>query len=285
MGLFSGLEKLGFKNTNMKIFTKEEHKVVQNKEKKKHVEEPLKEEDCLFHKSYTCPVCDEKFKCLTVKTGKIRSMGQDDDLRPIYKEMEPLKYDAVVCPKCGYAALAKYFAVVMPVQMKRIRDKVCPQFQGIEVSEQTYTYEEAIIRYKMVLLCDVMGGVHNGRKAYTCLKMAWLIRSKLKNEGEQLKPEERKVLEQDEMECIQNAYEGYCLAFSSETFPISGMDETTLTYLCAQLAYRLGKYNESLQLLSKIIANTHISQRIKDRALNLKDQIRLKKDAEKKEED
>lgn len=283
MGLFSGLEKLGFKNMGMEVFGKEEGKRPPVEEKKKKATEPLKEEDCLFLKSYNCPICDGNFKCLTVKTGKIRSVAQDDDLRPIYREMEPLKYDAVVCPNCGYAALAKYFPVMMKVQSKKIREKVIPQFQGIEVSENKYSYEEALLRYKMVLLCDVMGDVQNGRKAYTCLKMAWLIRSKMINEGEELKPEERKELESDELECIQNAYEGYCMAFSSEAFPISGMDEITLSYLCAELAYRLGKYSESLRLLSNIIANTHVPQRIKDKALILKDQIRLKNEEEKQE--
>ena len=283
MGLFSGLEKLGFKNTEMEVFNKEENKKVRVEEKKKQVMEPLKEEDCLFPKSYTCPICDEKFKCLTVKTGKIRSVSQDDDLRPVYREMEPLKYDAVICPHCGYAALAKYFPVMLTVQSKRIREKVIPQFQGIEISENKYSYEEALLRYKMVLLCDVVGGVQSGRKAYTCLKMAWLIRSKMMNEGENLNPEERRELEKDELECIQNAYEGYCMAFSSETFPISGMDEITLSYLCAELAYRLGKYSESLRLLSNIIANNHVPQRIKDKALVLKDRIRLKNDEEKHE--
>lgn len=282
MSLFSGLEKLGFTNMEVEVFGQDEHKRSHQEKEKTKAADPVKEEDFIFLKSYACPICDNKFKSLTVKTGKLRNVGQDDDLRPIFKEMEPLKYDAVVCPKCGYAALAKYFNTLMPVQARKIRDNITPQFGGIEISEDKFSYEEALLRYKMALLCDVAGGVQNGRKAYTCLKMAWLIRSKTMNEGELLKPEERKELEKDELECIQHAYEGYMLAFSSEVFPISGMDEVTLSYLCAELAYRLGKYDEAMHLLAGIITKSIVSQRIKDKALILKEQIRIKNDISKK---
>lgn len=275
MGLFSGLEAFGFKTSDMKVFAAEKTtKPVSSEEKEEKKEVVIKEEDCLFPKTYQCPVCDKEFKTLAVRAGKIRTIGQDDDLRPLYKEMDPLKYDAIVCPHCGYAALSRYFGTVMPIQGKKLRAEVKANFTGMELPLDVFSYDEAIMHYKMVLMCDVIGNVKGSRKAYTCLKLAWVIRGKLEKEGEKMSLEERKKYREDEMECIQNAYDGYVQAFSSENFPMGGMDEITVTFLNAQLAYKLGKYRESLQLLSRVLGNKSVSSRIKDKALDLKEKIR-----------
>lgn len=275
MGLFSGLEAFGFKTSDMKVFAPEEvtkPTSLDDKEEKKEV--VVKEEDYLFPKTYKCPVCDKEFKTLAVRAGKIRSVGQDDDLRPVYKEMDPLKYDAIVCPHCGYAALSRYFNTVMPIQGKRLRAEVQSNFKGMELPIDLFSYDEAIMHYKMVLMCDVIGNVKSSRKAYTCLKLAWVIRGKLEREGKKLSAEECDKLRADEKECIQNAYDGYVQAFSTENFPMGGMDEITVTFLNAQLAYKLEKYRESLQLLSRVLGNKSVSSRIKDKALDLKEKIR-----------
>lgn len=277
MGLFSGLEDLGFKTSDLKVYSREEDNAKSDDDsdgKKEKQEVILKEEECLFPKTYKCPCCDKEFKTLAVRAGKLRSIGQDEDLRPIYREMDPLKYDGIVCPHCGYAALSRYFNNMMPVQRRKLREEIQSQFKGIDVSTDFYSYDEAIMRYKLVLMSDVVGGVKNSRKAYTCLKLAWVIRGKIEKEGPKLSPSECEKLHADEIECIQNAYDGYVMAFSSENFPMSGMDEITATYLTAELAFELEKYRESLKLLSKIIGNNAASARIKNKAVDLKEKIR-----------
>lgn len=277
MGLFSGLENFGFRNVDMGLYSEEEEKKKKAEEQAEaHKETELREEDCLFSKTYSCPLCGSEFKTLSVKAGKVRSIGQDEDLRPLYREMDPLKYDAIVCPKCGYGALNRYFESVMSYQAKRLNEGVRPFFKGMSVSEDIYSYDEAITRYKMVLMCDVAGGVKSSRKAYTCVKLAWVIKGKLETEGDKLTEEEKKRLLADEQECIENAYEGYKLAFSNESFPMSGLDEVTVTYLTAVLAFRVGEYKEAKKYLSKLLVNKSVPSRIKDKALTLKDLINEK---------
>lgn len=58
-----------------------------------------------------------------VRTGKVRLVGADSDLRPRYMGVDSLKYDAILCPKCGYAALNRYFNFVMSSQAKNIKEK------------------------------------------------------------------------------------------------------------------------------------------------------------------
>lgn len=275
MGLFSGLEKFGLKTDNLEVYSTEEVKKEDpQKEPEKKVE--LKEEEYLFAKSYQCPICDRGFKTLAVRAGKLRSYGKDDDLRPLYKGIDPLKYDAIVCPNCGYASLIRYFDKMMPTQAKRLRADVQSNFKGVDFSDDKYDYDEAVMRYKMVLLCDVVGGVKDSRKAYTCLKLAWIFRGKLEAEGANMSPEEIEKLKSDELECLQNAYDGYVSAFSKESFPMSGMDEVTMSYLVAELAFRLGHYSDSLRLISNIVGKSSVSARVKDKCLDLKERIREK---------
>ena len=59
----------------------------------------LQETDYIFDKTYVCPVCDNEFKSKTVKAGKVHLIGADTDLRPKYKGIDSLKYDAILCPE------------------------------------------------------------------------------------------------------------------------------------------------------------------------------------------
>ncbi len=275
MGLFSGLEIFGFKNENMKVYDSETEETTKKKATQR--QEPqvtINEEECVFPKTHECPVCYEKFKSLAVRAGKLRSIGQDDDLRPLYRGVDPIKYDAIVCPHCGYAALSRYFERMMPHQGKILRAEVKSKFKGMEISENMYSYDEALLRYKMVLMCDVIGGVKVSRRAYSCLKLGWVIRGKIESEGPKLAPEELEKLHGEELECIQNAYEGYVKALSNESFPMSGMDEQTVMCLMAELAFKLEKYREALMLISQLVARKDVAPRIKDKALLLKDKIR-----------
>ena len=228
----------------------------------------------MFPKTHECPVCYEKFKSLAVRAGKLRSIGQDDDLRPLYRGIDPIKYDAIVCPHCGYAALSRYYERMMPHQGKILRAEVKSKFKGMENSDTMYSYDEVLLRYKMVLMCDVIGGVKISRRAYSCLKLGWVIRGKIENEGPSLTLDELDRLHDEELECIQNAYDGYVKALSSEPFPLSGMDEQTVMCLVAELAFKLEKYREALLLISQIVARKDVAPRIKDKALLLKDKIR-----------
>lgn len=275
MGLFSGLEKFGFQNEDMQIYESRMEEVTRQESVKKDAAPVvIKENEYLFPKTYECPVCYGKFKALAVRAGKLHSIGQDADLRPLYRGMDPIKYDAILCPACGYAALSRYFNNMMPHQGKILRTEVKEKFQGMKISEDVYSYDEAILRYKMVLMCDVIGGVKTSRRAYTCLKLGWIIRGKLESEGSKLSTEERNKLQDEEMECIQNAYDGYVKALSNETFPMSGMDEQTVMCLVAELAFKLGKYRESLMIISQIMEKKSTAPRIKDKMLGLKEKIR-----------
>ena len=274
--LFSGLESLGLGNlSGMKLF---ENKEKEKAEAAKAANQPVevKEADLLFDKSFTCKVCDKEFKSKMVRTGKVKLIGSDNDLRPKYQHVDSLKYDAIVCPYCGYAALNRFFNYMTDTQAKLIKTNISSNFKGLKEGEEILTYDEAITRHKLALVNAVVKHAKASEKAYTCLKLGWLCRGKAENLPEDTKDAEevKKQLNAQEKEYMANAYEGFMEAFSKEPFPMCGMDELTMTYLTADLARQIGKYDEAMRMIARVLTSREANDRIKSKARDMKDLIR-----------
>ena len=267
-GIFSGLESFGLEGlSDMKLY-EEKKKAEEPKAEPKKVVTVVEETDFLLEKTIECPVCSTKFKALAVKGNKCRLIGTDRDLRPKYDQIDILKYDAVLCTMCGYAGLTRYFANVMPHQKKAIKEKVCPAFKTRFDNPKVYDYDEALGRYKMALVNAVVKGAKPSEKAYICLKSAWVIRGKLETmDPSAADYESTKAIEN---EYISNAYEGFVAAVQTETFPMCGMDESTMNYLLGVLAYNTGHYDVAGKEIAKVLQSAAASNRIKDKARELK---------------
>ncbi len=273
VGILSGLKGLGLdKLENMDIYGEEEKKET---EKPAAVVNKINEKDLIFEKSFTCPVCDGSFSAKIVKSGKAKLIGTDQDLRAKYEGIDPAKYDVLLCPDCGYAALSRYFQGVTSVQAKLIREKVSQSVHVSSYDDEVYSYEQAMERYKLVLVDAVVKKAKASEKAYICLKSAWLLRGYAESLQEAGNPDEKLLQElaQQETEYLENAYKGFVDARQTEGFPMCGMDEVTIDYLIAALAARGKKYDVAGKLVASLLTNSAASARIKERARELKEQI------------
>ncbi len=272
MGLLSGLEQFGLGNyANAKLMEeKKQEDLAGDLEAKKAPEK--REEDVLYDKRYTCPVCDLGFTTRTVRAGKIKLISKDTDLRAIYEVADPHKYDVITCDNCGYSAVGRYFSNLSNRQIKDIKENFVSKFRGISNDKVLFTYDDAILRYKLALVCSIVKHAKNSEKGYTSLKMAWVLRGKRLS----LDPNDTdiKKLYAEELECIANAYACFMEAYSNEVLPIAGMDENTLKYLMAELARKLKKYDESAKLLGEVITSKATPARLKEEALNLKELLK-----------
>lgn len=273
--LFSGLEDFGLGNlSGIDIYeNKEKDDPGKTDEARKDV---FSEEDNIFDKTYTCPVCDKEFKAKSVKTGKVKLSTLDTDLRPIYQNMDPLKYDAIVCPNCGFAALSRFFKYVTSTQIDLIKKNISATFRGIKDADGIMTYDDAIARHKLALANSIVKKAKTSERAYTCLKTAWLLRGKAENLPKNTADYQVqiKALETEELGFLSYAYDGFEEAFSKETFPMCGMDEITITLMMAELARRLGKYDEAGRWVSRVLISREANERIKSKARDIKDLIR-----------
>lgn len=272
-GIFSGLEKLGLgKLEKVEVFEDTSKKEEDTKEGKRKAA-AVTEADFLFEKTYVCPVCDQEFHSKKIRTGKVKLLAADTDLRPKYQYVDCLKYDAVACPHCGYAALDRFFKFMMPAQARMIRENISANFKGLPATENIYTYDDALERHQLALLNTVIKKAKESEKAYTCLKMAWICRGKAESLPEDMPNRKKQIqdLQSQEKELLENAYTGFETAFSKESFPMCGMDEITVSYLLAELARRIGHYEESSRWISRVLISREANDRIKNRAREIKE--------------
>ena len=274
MSILSGLKGLGLDNLeNMDIF--EEDKEKESAKAAAPAAPQIQEKDFLFDKSFACPVCDDNFTAKIMKSGKTKLIGTDQDLRARYEGIDPIKYDVLLCPHCGYAALSRYFTNITSAQSKLIQQKISPSVHVSAHNGETYTYEQAMERYKLTLVNAVVKKAKASEKAYICLKSAWLMRGYAESLREAGGADEKLIasLAQQEEEYLENAYKGFADARQTETFPMCGMDEVTIDYLLAALAARTKKYDIASRFVASLLTNNAASPRIKDKARLLKEQI------------
>lgn len=278
MSLLSGLGSLGLGNLEDAVLYEKEEK--QETAQEKQAAQVTKEADMLFDKTYVCPVCDQEFKAKTIRAGKIRMLGTDMDLRPKYENIDMMKYETIVCPHCGYAALSRYFKYMTAMQLKLIREGICANYHPRSLDGDVYTHEQALERYKLTLANAIVKKAKASEKAYICLKTGWLIRGM----GEALDPAEKdyekkkKAYATMERDYLKNALDGFISACQSESFPMCGMDEVTVDYLVAILALECEEYALSKNLLGKVITSPTANSRVKDKARDAKDLLYKKLD-------
>ena len=281
MGLLSGLNGFGLDGLDgMKLYEDpaEENKKKQNdnaEEPEKSATAKVTEADYVFEKRYTCPACGKDFKALSVKSNRARLKSIDRDLRPVYEHVEPLKYDVVMCPKCGCAALTRYWNGLTDNQRRLIKAGITAKFKPKTYEGGTYTYDQAFERYQIALANAMIKQAKPSEKAYICLRTGWLLRSKSDNLDSAVAGYEEEVTKTGatEREFLESALEGFVSARATETFPICGMDEMTMDYLLAALYVEFEKYDQAAKLIGSLLTNRNISSRMKDKALTLKEEI------------
>ncbi|PKM50320.1 MAG: DUF2225 domain-containing protein [Firmicutes bacterium HGW-Firmicutes-7] len=273
-GIFSDLESLGLDEAqNFQVFN--DVKVDEQEMIEKAKLELI--ESILYTAKLKCPVCHREILFRTLKSGKIRLVKTDLDLRPIYDIIDPSIYEVAVCNVCGYAALKKMFLSITSKKIDSIKNNISAKFVG-RTYPDIYDYEIAIERYKLALLDAIVMEVKDSEKAYLCLKIAWLYRGYLEQE-KNCDDKKREEYEINENTFLEHALDGFKIAHFKEKFPSMGLDDLTVTFLIGELSRRIGKNEDALKWLSEVIISKVASRRLKDRALESKELIKQVKGA------
>ena len=286
--LLSGLGKFGLDENVANNIFQDENVTVKKAEDGTTVKEIAapKEEDFLLLKSIRCPVCDGVFRTTMIKSGRAKRKEPDMDLRPRFEYIDTNKYDVASCPHCGYTAIHRYFPHLSTLQMKLIKEGVCVKFKTAPTKPieeiEVLDYDTAIERYKLALYTTIVKKGQTSEKAYECLKIAWLLRGKIEQltaEGADKNKDAIEACQKEYDSFYQQAFDGYVKAMSSENYPMSGMDQSTVDLLIAAMAFNLGQYEYSSRFVSSLIVSRTASSNIKNRAHDMKEKIiaKLKK--------
>lgn len=236
------------------------------------------EEEYIFDKKMTCVVCDKPFTTKVLKSNKARRIGSDADLRPRFENIDTIKYGICSCPNCGYSAMHSAFSHVAGRQIGNIKQNVSSHFLPEDrTGWTTYTYDQAIRMHELALQSADAKLAKDGEKSYLHLLMSWLYREKEKEaeqmmSGEMRDSEMRNNHEQAEAHYLE-AFEGFQRAMMNEMFPIAGLNQPTLEYIIAYMAFHFGKLEVSAKMIGSVITTSSASRNVKDRALELKSEI------------
>lgn len=273
MNLLAGLSKLGLGNLENSNIYEEPKDDKQNGKQDKEVHK-VEEKDLIFDRTFECPLCNTKVISKVMKSGKAKLLRTDKDLRPVYEGIDAQKYDVVVCPKCGFSAITRYFTPMPAGQAKLIKENISSKVHLTPHTGEIYTYEQAMERYQLALANAVVKQGKASEKAYCCLKSAWLLRGWQEELAADEKNQEKIAeLKEAEKEYLQNAMDGFSTAKASENFPVCGMDENTVDYLLAVLSFWAGKYDVASRLIAALLTSPTANARVKDKARDLKDEI------------
>ncbi len=268
MNLLAGLSKLGLGNLENSNIYEEPKDDKQNGKQDKEVHK-VEEKDLIFDRTFECPLCNTKVISKVMKSGKAKLLRTDKDLRPVYEGIDAQKYDVVVCPKCGFSAITRYFTPMPAGQAKLIKENISSKVHLTPHTGEIYTYEQAMERYQLALANAVVKQGKASEKAYCCLKSAWLLRGWQEELAADEKNQEKIAeLKEAEKEYLQNAMDGFSTAKASENFPVCGMD-----YLLAVLSFWAGKYDVASRLIAALLTSPTANARVKDKARDLKDEI------------
>ncbi|KEJ04165.1 hypothetical protein N494_00955 [Clostridium botulinum A2B7 92] len=226
---------------------------------KENSAEWLKEKSLLYDREVTCPVCGNIFKAKSIKTSSYRILKKDSDLFIRYSVINPYFYDVWACNECGYAAMKRDFNKIRSFQINSVKEKITPTWIP-KAYPEVYNIDIAIERFKLSLLNYVVIESPYSKKGFNSLKLAWMYRLKDDYEKE-------KLFLNESLESLKEAY-------SSEDFPIYGMDRYTAMYLIAELMRKTGNTEESLRWFSNVITCPGISSRLKNLARDQKDLIK-----------
>ena len=256
-------------------------------------DEELEEEiPYILKKKIICPICDSQFAGLTVKTGKVRRIGTDIDLRPLNSPLDSLKYGVYRCPKCGYSAMTRSFDKLTGVHRKFIKEQVCSHYvKRGSGDDDMLSYDEAIDIHKLALVCTMAKRGRDSEAGYLCLLLSWLYKGKalmIEKYAEESGSEPDKELQSmiddsysESNKFAEKARDTLIQAEAKETPPFCGLDIPTLEYIIAALAYETQKTDLAMKVCSQVMTNNASSAQLKDRCYDLKELI---KEAKAKEE-
>ena len=277
MNLLEGLEKFGLDQMDTEhIFEDEKKEEVPAKPQATVKEVFHSEKEFLLEKSIRCPVCDTVFKTKMVKTGRVKRLEPDFDLRPRFQYIDTNKYDVSSCPKCGYTAMNRYFSHLSSGQIKMIDEGVRRKFKQTNLVEpEEYSYDEAIDRYKLALYSTIVKKGKTSEKAFECLKISWLYRGKNEELMASSDKDAKAIKESQKEEQVyyEQAYDGFLKAIASEAFPMCGMEESTINLLVASMAFKLQKYDIASRFVSLVLTSHAAGRSAKERAMDLKEDI------------
>lgn len=193
-----------------------------------------------YRAKITCPVCTAKFESMRVRSSSIRVQCIDDDFCQHYHSSNPLFYEMMVCPRCGFTFNLELAKIQLSAEQ---REKMKLHLQPVwQDKAKNYcgvrTLNDAMEAFQLALYALEGDLVKSSKMGMFYLKTAWLYRY----EGN----------EAEEQKYIEKAISSFANAYNTESFS-DPKSELNIVYLLGALNLRAGRIQESARWLDLVL--------------------------------
>jgi uncharacterized protein (DUF2225 family) len=223
-------------------------------------------DNLLFDREITCPICEQTFKEKAVRSSKLRLDSVDPDSRQRFVGFEPLWYLVWVCPHCYYANFNSEFKQLpgldkkgLREQGKNLKSKVawecnCPR--GIN---------DVFVAYYLMLQTLEVGKAEPGKKAKVWLRLAWLYDD----------VDDKPMMEY----ASKQAFGLFKESYYNQNRDTSIEQDQRVSLVLGELGLKIGEDREAAEFFRRAInrrgGNVGLNRQAEDRIQDLKGKIQL----------
>ncbi|OGO78741.1 MAG: hypothetical protein A2Y23_10735 [Clostridiales bacterium GWB2_37_7] len=195
--------------------------------------------EALYEKSNKCPICSNSFYSKKVRVSACRIDKRYEDFCISYKDINPLHYEILVCPHCGYAASENSFEKLSTKELHAIKDILSGKVVNRNFCVERST-NDALDSFKLALFFAKSRNAKNSIVAGLALKLAWIY---------------REMKDEREHDFLLYALENYRIAYDKEDLPLGNLNEISVQYLLGELSRRLHKFSDAVFWFNKAVTN------------------------------
>lgn len=194
----------------------------------------------IYDTEMVCPVCEVKFPVTKVRSRSVKLLKQDSDFCPHYEGINPLFYEVIVCPDCGFASHITTAGSINRFEKQKVKELITNKWSQRDFSGER-SWAKALEAFKIALLNLNCREAYKSEIAKICIRIAWLYRYANDKELEQ--------------RYITHALNNYKAAFEGENLSESKMDEFVCMFIIGELSRRTGLFEQSQQWFSRLISS------------------------------
>lgn len=195
--------------------------------------------EALYEKNNKCIICNNSFSSKRLRATACRIDKREEDFYTSYKGHNPMHYEILVCPHCGYAATQTSFDSLSAKEISDIKEMLSGKVIGRSFCGER-TVNDALDSFKLALFMAKSRDAKNSVIAGLSLKLAWIY---------------REMKDAKENDFLEYALEQYKHAYDKESLPLGNLDEISVQYLIGELSRRLDKYKEAVFWFNKAVSN------------------------------
>ncbi len=218
----------------------------------------------LFDREITCPVCEHTFKEKAVRSSKLRIEKVDPDSRQRFAGFEPLWYLVWVCPHCCYANFNSEFKQLTGLDKKGIREQSNTLKTTVALNSMgPRGINDVFLAYYLMLQTLEAGKADPGKKAKVWLRLAWLYDD---------------VDDKPMMEfASKQAFGLFKDSYYNQNRDTSIEQDQRVSLVLGELALRIGEDREAVEFFRRAInrrgGNVVLNRQAEDRIQDLKGKI------------